>query len=50
MQYSPNQLRLAVGSHEDLILIYDCENSYKLLTKLKGHSSFITGIDWNIGS
>ena len=39
---------LAVGSHDDKIYIYSVEqDKYSLLGSLKGHSSFITGIDWS---
>jgi WD40 repeat protein len=47
MHYSPDNSKLAVGSHDNFIYIYDVAQGYKLLHKLHGHSSFITGIDWS---
>lgn len=39
---------LAVGSHDNRIYIYSVDqDKYSLLGSLKGHSSFITGIDWS---
>jgi len=45
IQYSPCGDYLAVGSHDNSIYIYD--SSYKLVTRCKKHSSFITSIDWS---
>ncbi|OMJ95047.1 hypothetical protein SteCoe_1580 [Stentor coeruleus] len=47
MHYSPDNSKLAVGSHDNFIYIYDVGQGYKLVHKLHGHSSFITGIDWS---
>jgi len=48
MSYSPTGEQLAVGSHDNFIYIYDVKSRYKLLFKLRGHSSFITGLDWSV--
>lgn len=48
MSYNPKCDRLAVGSHDNFIYIYDVESNYKFLFKLKGHSSFITALDWSL--
>mmetsp|Transcript_28773 Transcript_28773/g.28464 ORF Transcript_28773/g.28464 Transcript_28773/m.28464 type:complete len:88 (+) Transcript_28773:1647-1910(+) len=48
MAYSPDSSKLAVGSHDNFIYIYNVENNYKLLHKLKGHSSFIIALDWSV--
>ena len=49
MAYSPDGAKLAVGSHDNFIYIY-LSTSYKLLHKLKGHSSFIIALDWSTDS
>ena len=50
MRYSPNGDTLAVGSHDNFIYLYSTvpTGKYRFTTKLKGHSSFITGLDWSI--
>ena len=45
MHYSPDGAKLAVGSHDNNIYIYDA-NSYELTGTLKAHNSFITCLDW----
>ena len=47
MSYSADKCRLAVGSHDNKIYIYDAENGYALLNTLKGHSSYIMALDWS---
>lgn len=47
MHYSPDDKLLAVGSHDNFIYILDVSKSYKQITKLTGHSSFITSLDWS---
>jgi WD40 repeat protein len=47
MVYSPDSKNLAVGSHDNMIYIVDTK-SYKKVTKLTGHSSFITSLDWSV--
>jgi WD40 repeat protein len=49
MAFSPCNNFLAVGSHDNNIYIIDTK-TYKQQTKLAGHSSFITGLDWSIDS
>lgn len=46
MAYSPDGSRLAVGSHDNFIYIYDV-STYRPLHKLSGHSSFIQTLDWS---
>ncbi len=46
MEYSPDGTKLAVGSHDNNIYIYDA-TSYEKLGILKGHNSFITCVDWS---
>jgi len=46
MSYSPDGTKLAVGSHDNNIYIYD-STSYKQLGKLTKHNSFIVSVDWS---
>ena len=46
LRYSPNGEKLAVGSHDNIIYIYD-SNNYHLLGKCVGHNSFIVSLDWS---
>jgi WD40 repeat protein/Ca2+-binding EF-hand superfamily protein len=50
VRYSPNNEYLAVGSHDDIIDIYQVNNKYKLMHSMKKHSSFITHLDWSLDS
>jgi len=47
ISYSPDGARLAVGSHDNNVYIYDVGNKYALLGSLKGNSSFIVSVDWS---
>lgn len=44
--FSPDEKRVAIGSHDNNIYIYDTSN-YKLLAVCKGHNSYITSVDWS---
>lgn len=47
IKFSPDGQRLAVGSHDNFIDIYDTSrNSYTRLARCTGHSSYITHLDW----
>lgn len=46
MRFSPDGSKLAVGFHNRVVYLYAAE-SLKGLFRLKGHSSFITNIDWS---
>lgn len=48
MHYSPDGKKLAVGSHDNNIYIYDVENGYNLVGTLKAHNSYITNLDWAV--
>lgn len=50
MAYSPSGDRLAIGSHDNYIYIYQKGTEYEYLLHLKGHSSFITCLDWSLDS
>ncbi len=48
MKYSPDEKRLAVGSHDNIIYIFAVNgDQYSLQGKLQGHNSFITNLDWS---
>jgi WD40 repeat protein len=46
MVYSPDGSKLAVGSHDNKIYVYETDN-YRLLGKCVKHSSFIVSVDWS---
>ena len=46
MQYSPDGTKLAVGSHDNNIYVYDAQ-TYNLLYKCVGCTSFIVSVDWS---
>jgi WD40 repeat protein len=55
IKFSPNDEYLASGSHDNIICVYNCrfnENSciIRPLHKLRGHTSFVTHLDWSLDS
>jgi WD40 repeat protein len=50
IRYSPDGKKLAVGSHDNYIYLYSTAETggYKSIGKCKGHSSYITCIDWSL--
>jgi WD40 repeat protein len=46
MSYSPDGTKLAVGSHDNNIYVYDT-TSYKCCGKCTKHNSFIVSVDWS---
>lgn len=53
MVYSPDAKYLAAGSHDNFIYLLDTkkyDDKKAAKAKFKGHSSFITSIDWDISS
>lgn len=46
MTYSPDGSKLAVGSHDNNIYVYD-STTYDLLGTCKAHNSFIVSVDWS---
>jgi WD40 repeat protein len=49
LKYSPNSDKLAVGSHDHQIYIYEVQgNSYKHISTCLGHNDSVTSIDWSI--
>jgi WD40 repeat protein len=46
IKYSPDGSRLAVGSHDNHVYVYDAQ-TYKLLGKCGKNSSFIVSVDWS---
>lgn len=49
IKFSPDGSHFAVGSHDNYIDIYDV-GKYKKSAVCKGHSSYITHIDWSADS
>jgi WD40 repeat protein len=50
IRYSPDGTTLAIGSHDDKVYLYDVAAGYKKKAICKGHSSFITHIDFTADS
>ncbi len=50
LKYSPDNEKLVVGSHDGYIDVYLVRKNYKILFKMKKHSSFITALDFSIDS
>ena len=46
ISFSPDEKRVAIGSHDNNIYVYDT-SSYKLISICKGHNSYITSVDWS---
>ena len=46
ISFSPDEKRVAIGSHDNDIYVYDTKN-YKLVSVCKGHNSYITSVDWS---
>ena len=47
VKFSPNGKFLVAGGHDSLIMTYNIEENYKLISKMKGHSSAVTHIDFS---
>ena len=51
MRYSPDESKLAVGSHDNYIYIYNATiKNYSLMFKCVAHSSYIMAFDWDCDS
>jgi WD40 repeat protein len=51
MAFSPDNTMLGVGSHDNLVRIYNVDGgSFSLKGNCKGHSSFIVAFDWCLQS
>lgn len=46
MEYSPDGTKLAVGSHDNNIYVYET-SGYELLGVCSKHNSFIVSVDWS---
>lgn len=47
MSISPCNEYLAVGSHDCMIYIYHIPRNYRRVSICRGHSSYITALDWS---
>src|SRR5690606_12012349 len=47
LKFSPNGEFLAVGSHANVIDIFDVSKDYERIGTCKGHSSFVSHLDWS---
>ncbi|KAG2450199.1 hypothetical protein HYH02_000301 [Chlamydomonas schloesseri] len=50
LKYSPDGTKLAAGSHDNFIDIYDVTRHYARIARCSGHSSYITHLDWSLDS
>jgi len=50
LKFSPDGNKLAVGSHDNFIDVYDVMHGFKHLFRCKGHSSYVTHLDWSTDS
>lgn len=50
IRFSPDSRFLAVASHDNFIDIYLVQDGFKHLARCKGHSSYVTHIDWSADS
>ena len=52
IEYNSDGTKLAIGSHDNRIYVYNTTANckYKRAAVLKGHSSYITAVDWSLDS
>uniref|UniRef100_A0A7S3VHN2 PLAT domain-containing protein n=1 Tax=Dunaliella tertiolecta TaxID=3047 RepID=A0A7S3VHN2_DUNTE len=50
LKYSPDGTKLAAGSHDCDIDIFDVTRGYARLARCTGHSSYINHVDWSVDS
>ena len=48
IRFSPNSKRLAVGSRDNNIYIFDVEKKFRRIGICRGHTSYITHIDFSL--
>ncbi|KAI9318266.1 quinon protein alcohol dehydrogenase-like superfamily [Obelidium mucronatum] len=50
LKFSPNGKYLAAGTHDDIVYVWQLFDGFKVAIALKGHSSYITHLDWSTTS
>ena len=52
IEYNSDGTKLAIGSHDNWIYVYETNENCKYVRKAicKGHSSYITAVDWSLDS
>lgn len=48
MAYNPQGDKLAAGSHDNNIYVYNAKTKYSKYCVLKAHNSFLTCFDWSL--
>lgn len=48
MSYNFQGTKLAVGCHDNNIYLYNCAKNYQKQDVLRGHTSFVTALDWSL--
>ena len=47
LKFSPDGSMLAVGSHDNFVDVYDVGAAYRRKWRFKGHTSYVTHLDWS---
>ncbi|KAF6256823.1 hypothetical protein COO60DRAFT_1640423 [Scenedesmus sp. NREL 46B-D3] len=50
LKYSPDGCKLAAGSHDNFIDIFDVKRKYTRVARCSGHSSYVRHLDWSANS
>uniref|UniRef100_A0A383W527 PLAT domain-containing protein n=1 Tax=Tetradesmus obliquus TaxID=3088 RepID=A0A383W527_TETOB len=50
LKYSPDCSKLAAGSHDNFIDIFDVKRNYSRIARCSGHSRYVRHLDWSANS
>ncbi|KAJ3067431.1 Echinoderm microtubule-associated protein-like 5 [Podochytrium sp. JEL0797] len=50
LKFSPNGKYVAAGTHDDNVYVWQLSDGFKLALTLKGHTSYVTHLDWSVDS